>query len=65
LVPSPSVAKEDDVANKGHRIMVKLKSTASPYIYYKKKNKQTHPERLELRKYDPVVRKHVTFKESR
>lgn len=45
--------------------MIKLKSTESPYIYYVKKNKLNHPERLELRKYDPVVRKHVLFKESR
>jgi large subunit ribosomal protein L33 len=29
------------------------------------KNKQKNPERLELRKYDPVVRRHVPFKESR
>ena len=53
------------MASKGHRIMIKLKSTESSFIYYKKKNKQTHPERLELRKYDPIVRKHVLFKESR
>lgn len=53
------------MAGKGHRVLVKLKSTESPYIYYTKKNKQTHPERLQLRKYDPVVRKHVLFKESR
>jgi large subunit ribosomal protein L33 len=30
-----------------------------------KKNKQNTPERLELKKYDPVVRKHVMFKEVR
>jgi large subunit ribosomal protein L33 len=50
---------------KGHRIQVKLKSTESPYIYYVMKNKQNSPDRLELKKYDPVVRKHVLFKESR
>jgi large subunit ribosomal protein L33 len=50
---------------KGHRITVKLKSTESPYMYSVKKNKQNTPDRLELKKYDPVVRKHVTFKESR
>ncbi|HSO21853.1 MAG TPA: 50S ribosomal protein L33 [Chondromyces sp.] len=53
------------MAGKGHRITVKLKSTESPYMYHVKKNKQNTTERLELKKYDPVVRKHVIFKESR
>jgi len=53
------------MAGKGHRVTVKLKSTESPYIYSVKKNKQNTTERLELKKYDPVVRKHVVFKESR
>jgi large subunit ribosomal protein L33 len=34
-------------------------------VYSVKKNKQNTTERLELKKYDPVVRKHVVFKESR
>ena len=51
--------------SKGHRITVKLKSTESPFMYSVKKNKQNTPDRLEIKKYDPVVRKHVTFKESR
>ena len=50
---------------KGHRVTIKLKSSESPYMYYMKKNKQNTPERLELKKYDPVVRKHVVFKEVR
>ena len=53
------------MANKGHRITVKLKSTESSYMYNVKKNKQNTTERLELKKYDPIVRKHVLFKESR
>jgi large subunit ribosomal protein L33 len=56
---------EVDMAGKGHRIQVKLKSTESSHIYYAKKNKQNTPDRLELKKYDPVVRKHVVYKESR
>ncbi len=50
---------------KGHRVNIKLKSTESPYMYYMSKNKQNTTERLELKKYDPVVRKHVVFKEVR
>jgi large subunit ribosomal protein L33 len=53
------------MAGKGHRVQVKLKSTESPFIYYVKKNKQNTPDRLELKKYDPVVRKHVLFKETK
>jgi large subunit ribosomal protein L33 len=34
-------------------------------MYHVKKNKQNTPDRLEIKKYDPVVRKHVTFKEVR
>jgi len=53
------------VASKGKRINIKLKSSASPHLYYTSKNKQTQPGRLEIKKYDPVVRKHVVYKESR
>ena len=53
------------MAGKGHRITVKMKSSESSYMYHMKKNKQNHPDRLELKKYDPIVRKHVVFKESR
>jgi len=53
------------VMAKGHRVTVKLKSTKSPYMYHVRKNKQNTTERLELKKYDPVVRKHVIFKEVR
>ena len=53
------------MASKGHVVKIKLKSSESPHMYYTMKNKQKHPERLELKKYDPVVRKHVPYKESR
>ena len=53
------------MAGKGHRVTVKLKSTESPYTYSVKKNKQNTTERLELKKYDPVVRKHVAYKETK
>ena len=53
------------MATSGKRVHVKLKSSASSHMYYTTKNKQKHPERMELKKYDPVVRKHVPYKESR
>ena len=47
-------------------ILVKLVSTADTGFYYvTKKNPRTVTEKLEFRKYDPVVRKHVIFKEAR
>jgi large subunit ribosomal protein L33 len=53
------------MAGKGHRVQIKMKSSESPHIYYLTKNKQNTPDRLELKKYDPVVRKHVSYKEAR
>lgn len=47
------------------RETIKLRSTESPYVYTTKKNKRNTTERLELKKYDPVVRKHVIFKEQK
>ena len=33
--------------------------------YFTTKNKRTHPEKLQTNKYDPVVRKHVAYKEAK
>lgn len=47
-------------------ILVKLVSTADTGFYYvTKKNPRTSTEKLEFRKYDPVARKHVAFKEAK
>lgn len=44
--------------------LVKLESTAGTgHFYMTTKNKRTHPEKLELMKFDPVLRKHVLYKE--
>jgi large subunit ribosomal protein L33 len=45
--------------------IVRLQSTASPHSYYTTKNRRTHQEKLELRKYDPVVRRHVVYREAK
>ncbi len=48
------------------RPIVKMRSTAGTgYLYVTRKNKTNTRERLELTKYDPVVRQHVVFKEER
>ncbi len=47
-------------------ILIKLLSTAGTgYFYTAKKNPRKTTEKLEFRKYDPVVRKHVPFKEAK
>ena len=53
------------MAKAANRIQVKMKSTESSHIYYTEKNKKTTTEKLALRKYDPVVRKHVEYKEGK
>jgi large subunit ribosomal protein L33 len=51
---------------KPNTVLVKLVSTADTgYFYVAKKNARTNTDKLEFRKYDPVARKHVLFKESR
>ena len=51
---------------KQNTILIKLVSTADTgYYYVTKKNPRTSTEKLEFRKYDPVVRKHVAFKEAK
>ncbi|MBT3556559.1 MAG: 50S ribosomal protein L33 [Rhodospirillales bacterium] len=47
-------------------ILVKLVSTADTGFYYvTKKNPRNSTEKFEFKKYDPVVRKHVVFKEAK
>lgn len=51
---------------KPNTVLIKLVSTAGTgFFYVKKKNPRTKTEKFEFNKYDPVVRKHVAFKESK
>ncbi len=51
---------------KNARQNIIIESTAGTgYRYTTKKNKREHPARVEFKKYDPVVRKHVLFKETK
>ena len=48
------------------REKIKLVSSAGTGHYYTTtKNKQLHPKKLEVKKFDPVVRKHVVYKEAK
>ena len=42
-----------------------LSSAGTGFNYYTTKNKRTQTNKLEIKKYDPVVRKHVAFKEAK
>jgi len=56
------------MANKAQDIrpIIKLRSTAGTgYTYVTRKNRRNNPDRLVLKKYDPVIRKHVEFREER
>ncbi len=48
------------------RDKIKLVSTAGTGHYYTTtKNKKNMPEKMEIKKFDPVVRKHVPYKEAK
>ena len=55
------MAKAQDISP-----IIKLKSTAgSGFTYVTRKNRRNNPDRMVLKKYDPIVRKHVDFREER
>lgn len=43
--------------------VVKIKSTESKHVRYDVRNKKRVEKKLELKKYDPTLRKHVIYKE--
>ncbi len=51
---------------KATTIKIKLLSTADTgFFYVTKKNSRTMTEKMSMRKYDPVAKKHVDFKEAK
>jgi large subunit ribosomal protein L33 len=49
---------------KNTREKIKLvSSSGSGHFYTTTKNKRTTPEKLELKKYDPKIRKRILYKE--
>ncbi|MFV2059186.1 MAG: 50S ribosomal protein L33 [Gammaproteobacteria bacterium] len=48
------------------REKIKLVSSAGTgHFYTTTKNKKTMPDKMEIKKYDPKVRKHVIYKEAK
>jgi large subunit ribosomal protein L33 len=51
---------------KGIREKIKLESSAGTgHFYTTTKNKRNTPDKMVFKKYDPVVRKHVEYRETR
>ena len=51
---------------KTNTVLIKLVSSADTgFFYVTKKNPRGKSEKLELKKFDPIARKHVVFKEAR
>jgi len=58
--------REETMAKKtGPRTFIKMASTESSHRFTTTKNKRNNPERMELRRYDPVLRRHVMYKEEK
>lgn len=54
------------MAAKGAREKIRLVSTAETgHFYTTDKNKRNMPEKMEIKKFDPVVRKHVSTKKQK
>lgn len=60
LVVVPSMSRST------FRPVIKLRSTAGTgYTYVTRKSRRNDPDRLVVRKYDPVIGRHVEFREER
>ena len=54
------------MAKKKGRELIRLVSSAGTgHFYTTSKNARTHPDKLETRKFDPRVRKHVAYREAK
>jgi large subunit ribosomal protein L33 len=66
--PAPRAPKAQGrhVMAKAASLKIKLLSTADTgYFYVTKKNARTKTEKLTFKKFDPIARKHVEFKETK
>jgi large subunit ribosomal protein L33 len=61
-----TLKRESSSMAKTNTVLIKLVSSADTgYYYVTKKNPRTKTAKLELKKFDPVARKHVLFKEAK
>jgi len=62
---SRSHANGIEIMAKKNTILLKLENPETGYFYVKKRNPRKQTEKLKFRKYDPVLRKHVLFTETK
>jgi len=53
------------MAKKGHRQNIILTNDETGHSYHTTKNKNNTAEKISIKKYDPVLRKHVVYKEKK
>ena len=54
------------MAGNSKREIIQIESTeGTGYRYSITKNKRLHPDRIEYKKYDPILKRHVLFKETK
>ena len=53
------------MAKKGNRQHIILESTESGHSYHSTKNKMNTSDKLEIKKFDPHLRKHSVYKEKK
>lgn len=53
------------MARRGPRQIVKMRSTESSHVYLTTKNRRNNPNRMELKKFDPTLRRHVIYRETK
>jgi large subunit ribosomal protein L33 len=64
--PRSIAQMKDQAMAKSNVVQIKLVSSADTgFFYVTKKNARAQTNKLELKKYDPVARKHVLFKEAK
>jgi large subunit ribosomal protein L33 len=63
---SGRIGQQESAMAKPATVKIRLVSTADTgFFYVTKKNPRNQTEKMSFRKYDPVVRKHVEFKEAK
>ena len=53
------------MAKKGKRHHIVLRDPETGHTYHSTKNKQNTPERIRIKKYNPMIRKHVEYVEEK
>jgi large subunit ribosomal protein L33 len=62
----PTANRQETAMAKSATVKIRLVSTADTgFFYVTKKNPRNTTEKMVFNKYDPVVRKHVEFKEAK